>query len=751
MKAGKVMGVITTNINNANKDLVNKLVFREDIINTIEDLKTAKVDNEHSKRSRIINMFRAHNIDCKRNMSAKEYMELLERSNIPSISTLPDFCWGEMVALYKNYKHPKDYMERLVNNLVAPEYNVPNTSVRLKILKQFLGKLNYLEGTRLFDKELKDFVVNNYNGIISDIKEDVFEKYLTPGHIEETHKLLEAIIEVYSNLLYRQDESDEHLNEIITPYYNETQQKNALEIIEFIHRKNHRPTQSSDANYEMNEEYPELINSLYKYLYQRLEQKKESLELLIDHIEGNKKNRKEQFYLIKQAIQNCDYDWCFIKETEKTLIKKQTGISVDSKNSDAEILDILSIEIEEGTARRFARINDCIIKSLKEYKSKKRKAYDEAKDRSRRKAPKIELLHICNDLSEGRFKKGYGEMKEILFYFAFAFDMKVNYDTNEKEYDFERDVEKQLFENYYNDNIIRYMQNYQNNGSYEEPVGISIRYNNFVEIVYLYWLSKNNDEISQYQKLMNAIEMIRCIVNKKGVAWKKVLTLKKKTGKKYKEADAIAKRKDIPSVDIRRRFYGQGSEEQLFKMSEEEFENAILKTYDLDEWYKYSGPKSYEGFYNQMVLKTAEKEYSKWIYELKNNDYINVGKETVDTLPIINFFEKLYFEKNSLDETESEKLKKLINKINKRLVVFCNKDIPSKNVTRTNLLFAYYLLFISKNADDFGEETFADFYVQYVEDLNRVLSESSLPIVSSKNLIDMILLYSAFINLRVNC
>lgn len=744
------MGVITTNINNANKDLVNKLVFREDIINAIIDLKEAKADNEHSKRSQIISMFKAHNIDSGKDLSAKEYMKLLECSEIPSVSTFPDFCWGEMVSLFENYKHPKDYMERLVNNLVAPEYNLPGTSVRLKILKQFLGKLNYLEGTRLFDKELKDFIINEYYGDISSIKEDVFEKYLTPGHIEDTYKLLEAIIEVYEKFLYKENEVDEDLNRIIIPYYNEVEGMNSLSILKFIHERNHRPNKESDSNYIMNDEYPQLIKELFDHLNKRLEKQKENFGLLIEDIESYKKDRKEQFFKLKQVIYDCNYDWNFIDENVKSLIKHQFGIDIDCEKTDMEVMYVLSLKIEEST-RKFAKINDGIIASFKEYKSKKNKAYEEAKDRSRKKQKKIEVIHICNELSEGRFKKGYGEMKETLFYFAFAFDMKVNYELNDKNYNLERDIEKQLFENYYTDNIIRYMQNYQNNGSYEEPIGISIRYNNFVEIVYLYWLSRSNDEYSQYQKLMNAIEMNNNIVARKGRAWKKVLTLKKKTGKKYKEADAIAKYKGVPSVDIKRHFYGQGSEEIPFKLSKGDFENAILKKYDLDEQYKYSGPRSYEGFYNQMELRTAENEYSKLLFELKDKSYINVGKETMDTLPIINYFEKIYFENDLLDKAESKELKKLINKINKRLVIFCNKDILSKKVTRTNLLFAYYLLFIAKNSDDYGEVAFADFYGNYLDELNKILAESSFPTISRKNLIDMILVYSAFINLRINC
>ncbi len=754
------MGIITNNIIAANDNFSKKLIFREDILRAVEELKTAKPDNVHTKRARINDMLSAYDIECGRNTTAKQYIDILKKSDIPSVKDLPALCLEEMTELYKNYKHPQDFMERTVNHLVAPEYDIPGTSVRLKILKQFLGKLNYMEGTGYYDEKLKKIVLEEYDGVIADIGEEIFDKYLVSNHFYETHKLLEAIIEVYADFLYKKDEVDDKLNSMISEVYKSFNKIKAADALSFIYERNHRSQGKAEANYTMNNEHPELISHLYEYLNAKFKEKQQSINLLLD--DSNKKDRKKQFYMLRQAITEGAYDSRFINDSATfALINKVSSIEIDERKTDIEVLDYLSVIIEKST-KSFPKINDSIIKSFKKYISAKGKAYDKAVDRARRpekKSGKTELLHISTELAEGRFKKTYAEMKEILYYMAFAFDMTVFYGQTDKEYDFDRDINKLLFEDYYCDNVIRYLKNYQSNGVYYEIPGIAIRHNNFVEIVYLYWLNKSGDEYSQYRKLIKAVGMIDDIVKKKDTASKKVLTLKQ-TGKKYKEAVAIAKHKDISSHNFRHLFYGENNlikngslpDERLFSLTEEQFEDVILHTYNLlEEKCTYSGSKSYEGFYNQSDMKTAKKYYSEYLNELK--EYIVVGEETEDTIPKVIFFDDDFLEGIAVDGKDGAELKKITEKINERLVKFCNVDIRKKTVSRTNMLFAYYLLFISKKMKELDGEAltdcYADFYSSYTDSLNAVLWESSFQLISQKNLLDMILIYSAFVRLKL--
>ncbi len=756
------MGLITLNINAANKNFSDKLIFREDIINTINELKKAAPDAIPSMKSNLNKMFNAYGIDCSRNMETELYLKLLESNNIPSISTLPEMCWDEMVKLYKTYKHPKDFMERTVNNLVAPEYNIEGASVRLKMLKQFLGKLNYLEGTRLYSEKLKNIVLQEYDGVIENIEEDVFDNYMTARHSIESHKMLEAIIEVYRNLLYKENEYDEKLCNMLCSFKAdleritdsivevELKEETALELLDYVHKNNRRDRIGKKSYYIINDSIPELIKEISEYLEKRLEEKLKELDCLIEKLETQKTDRKNQFELIRQTVAECDYDWCFVNKEFKTFIGKHMGITMEQITSNNIAIEHITKALERSP-KKYAKVNDFIVKSLKQYRSQKKKVFEDVKDRGRDKSTSIELLHICNDLSKGLFKKSQGEMKEILYIFAFAFRMKAFVDVNSEDFDSAKDVTVQLFENFYCNNIIRYLKDYKENGIFEEPIGVPIRYNNFVELIYLYWLNKSDEEYSQYQKLINAINMIDEIRIKKNSAWKKTLSLKK-TGKKYKEAVDIAYNKEHPSIKFKNRFFENKYEEQssenetmqLLRLPVEDFVNDLLKGYDIDEQYHYRGKKSYEGFYNQMKLRTAEKAHQEIFSDLKEDFY--------DAFERIWFLQPEYVSINTstkLKDSDSKALQKLIKKLNKRVNDYINSSNDNEQITRTDILIAYCLKFVSENAEGY-ELHFIDFYKDYIEELNDLLKKSSFQIISEKNLLDMLLIYSAFMSVRVS-
>ena len=536
-------------------------------------------------------------------------------------------------------------------------------------------------------------------------------------------------------------------------------EKTALELLDYVYQYNRRDRIEKKSYYVINASLPKLIEEISKHLENRLKEKLIELDCLILQLEGEKKNRKEQFELIKQTIVECDYDWNFVNKDFKTFISEHIGLYLEQTISNNAAIERLTKELKK-TPKKFAKLNDFIIKSLKQYRSQKKRAFEEAKDRGRDKSSTIELLHICNDLSKGLFKKSPGEMKEILYFLAFAFNMTVLDDYNNLEQkDFDSNVTVKLFENFYCNNIIRYLKDYKKNGIYEEPAGVPIRYNNFVELVYLYWLNKNDEEYTQYQKLTNAINMINDIRKKKNNAWKKTLSLKM-TGKKYKDAVAIAYNKEHPSIELKKRFWGKENEEQIseekekniatidFKMlslSVEEFENVLLKDYDIDEQYHYRGKKSYEGFYNQMTLRTAKAEYEKYFENVIDYfDSISLAK--------IWFLEPKYVSKYiniGAEDITAQELKKLLNKINEQFVDFCNTDIEDKEITRNDFLMAYWLKFVIENSENY-DESFSIFYEKNVDELNSLLSKSSFQIVSKKNLFDMLLLYSAFMAVKIS-
>lgn len=103
------------------------------------------------------------------------------------------------------------------------------------------------------------------------------------------------------------------------------------------------------------------------------------------------------------------------------------------------------------------------------------------------------LLKICNELADGCFKTGVGKTKQLLYYFAFLFEM-----CNDPN-DAKRDITKNLFHDYYNDNLLRFIDEEYSNPTtksrYEnEPTGEGINYKNYMEVIYLYYLELGNRE-----------------------------------------------------------------------------------------------------------------------------------------------------------------------------------------------------------------------------------------------------------------
>ena len=127
------------------------------------------------------------------------------------------------------------------------------------------------------------------------------------------------------------------------------------------------------------------------------------------------------------------------------------------------------------------------------------------------------LLKICDDLAQGNFRVN-GKTKTYLYYFAFMFGMKVYSSSDDEGYDVNLDMNKNLFEDYYNDNLVRFLR-----GDYadknkkttveNEPTGEGINYKNYVEVIYLYFLYNNPFSLMPSQRIDKAESTITKCVN----------------------------------------------------------------------------------------------------------------------------------------------------------------------------------------------------------------------------------------------
>ena len=187
--------------------------------------------------------------------------------------------------------------------------------------------------------------------------------------------------------------------------------------------------------------------------------------------------------IVKQFLKYTDYHTGPIK----TLAQKLYGLTADQAKDLSAVLAVL---------------DERIFDILDEIKT-----MDKQKQRDARRS--YALLKLAEDLAHGWFRTN-GKTKTDLYMFAFAFGMTVYTGAEGDVFDPDRDVEKNLFRDYYQDNLLRYIaREYRENANtYEsEPSGEGINYKNFAEVIYLYYLRRTDlparEKIRRAEKLID--------------------------------------------------------------------------------------------------------------------------------------------------------------------------------------------------------------------------------------------------------
>jgi hypothetical protein len=126
---------------------------------------------------------------------------------------------------------------------------------------------------------------------------------------------------------------------------------------------------------------------------------------------------------------------------------------------------------------------------------------------------KYGVLKLADDLADGKFRTE-GSTKRGLYLFAMAFDMTYYDGDGETLFDSRSDIEKNLFKDYYTNNLMRFLNDaYRdtNAGGLEvDPTGQGINYKNFAELIYVYYISK---KMKPQDKIKNATSLIDEILN----------------------------------------------------------------------------------------------------------------------------------------------------------------------------------------------------------------------------------------------
>lgn len=384
-----------------------------------------------------------------------------------------------------------------------------------------------------------------------------------------------------------------------------------------------------------------------------------------------------------------------------------------------------------------------------------------ATDAQKKPGGKYGLLKIADDLAAGKFHSG-GATKKGLYLFAMVYGMTFCLD---EEKDYERDIEKNLFQDYYTNNLIRFISE-----KYECPSGQGINYKNFAEMVYLYFIAnegENQPKYSPQEKVRLSGEMIEAI---------------KKNGFKQGHTDAQAAGGTRYYRGLVRPMDANVSCEDILRKSNDDFVAFICEHYNCDVFEETANGKG-----NAMGVLELESEqhtafrvYREIVEDLRalqekkgeSLENCNYGLYFTDMGAFAKFAKKGYKKELFGEAGVDEKLIRFIRmlmklnrflgytpkekesnqnenqetkKLSKRKTASLFEDRASE-MTRTKLIVAYYYYFNACHLHDESEEleSFENVFKTFELEVNEKLQEAMYQELSGRNLFDVLVVFSSY-------
>ena len=361
------------------------------------------------------------------------------------------------------------------------------------------------------------------------------------------------------------------------------------------------------------------------------------------------------------------------------------------------------------------------------------KTGDRRKDRDNLKnlQKKYRLLLMANDLAAGKFHTNGGTRAD-LYRLAIAFGMTVYTDEEAESYDSRLDIEKNLFYEYYQDNLLRYIsENYRGNASSveAEPTGEGINYKNFAEIIYLYYLQ--NKELSAAEKLKRAEDMIRDCA-------------KMASQPEYAEKAAS----DLYAPDG---FSFTGTYKDMYFSDLCSVPESELVEFICENFYIPPETKAGSKLAAASDENTARTEYADMMEEIRLYQTGNPEDNDIGS--------GFDFESRELacsdDGEYIEVLKMLDEKLHiKRKGNTTLFSLPEEaRITRTDMIALYYYLYIFLNETDAGPERehipLPQIVDEFSSNVNQYLVASRFQKFTTKNLFDMFVVFALYRQLNI--
>lgn len=335
------------------------------------------------------------------------------------------------------------------------------------------------------------------------------------------------------------------------------------------------------------------------------------------------------------------------------------------------------------------------------------------------------LIKLVNDLAGGKFRTG-GATRKGLYLFAMVFNMTYCNRARGEKPDPDRDIEIRLFQDYYNNSLMRFISEdfRENQNDFEQnPSGQGINYKNFAEMVYLYYISR---DLPAREKLRRSAEMIQRLQARSA------------------ENGERRAREDRDTEHYMRVF-----REDLLSLAEPAFEERVYRDYDCDtQALGYS--------VGEMELKT-EQNTAFGLYKsiLRSLDAQGTPREErayglwFDLEPgqVDEKFDALRKLRPDLDRDKFAAFAKLLSGVDR----FLKKPAATADtMNRTSLIAACYYRFNARHLNNMGSQwcSFQEVYDNFKLEVDEVLEAAHYQPLSDRNFFDVAVAFSSYAYLK---
>ena len=404
---------------------------------------------------------------------------------------------------------------------------------------------------------------------------------------------------------------------------------------------------------------------------------------------------------------------------------------------------------------------DLVDESIFEY-------IDDPDIKSSEKKTTYGLMKLADDLAKGKFRTN-GATKKGLYLFAMVYRMTIPGFPGAND---NNDVIKNLFRDYYNNNLMTYLNKEYRNHLREfetDPSGQGVNFKNFAEMIFLYYIVKDMDPAEKISKSYTMIDKVT--EEAKNFNFKNV---KKET---FRNTGYYKVKLSVTDDDNSEIIFS----ETIFSKNEEKFKQFLLENYDCDvrtgRVHESKG-KTIEETTPPMLMdidqNTAYEKYSELMKQLKDelsekgmnisdcnyglwfddvsaykkaglkkytDMHSEIDKERFDDFMEILIGANSFIGKNVYEDESNRSLKG--EKAETTSVIKALSITSAREITRTSLMVAFYYYFNCKE-EDMRWTSYGELYDAFKEELDPYLISAGYQTLSSKSIFDVLLTFSSY-------